>query len=637
LAESAAHGLATSGEDRKHALTYDWARLSRWSKEMLKGFLENDMRANSQHKSQAAWVLAALCVSAAVVLFANRALLISGMSTGFIDSTTSEWYFFPHHLFFHPTVNVFRIILAPLGCDAVCAGQAQSVLWVVVTIAAVYLLTLHLTRSLGIAVLTGLLVLVSHHVWVFATQIEPYPPLVGMNALLAAMIIINGQRPWSQALTGAVIAIFTFTLFLHQANVFFLLPLAIYMGLAQGRAGLLTVAKVTAVAGVVSLGVFILTYWLTQPEASPRGFYLWLTYYGVVSDDTHGAWEALLTLDMQRLQQAGRSIVAAIITEPSDALRKPVRIIVSLLLLVSVLWNVVYVATRRPDAHARLFLLLWAAVFLVFFTWWHASVHKFFLVSLVPMLLLVGLALADLTRALAARPFFAKAALLAAVLMIASVGYVNFDRSVRPLTGDGSGVIRISGKLAKSTPPECVLYTKRRFGGYLSNVHGMRWLDDYRNYQMMYMAYHFGKSNPDIGQALKYTTRADEDECNVIPLGWLSYDDFEWRGGLGMRRARDATAGESARPNWPEFIGWILAAQPDPAGRGILHDEFAVYRGEDEEAYVRINRGTRVHAESIDAVLDLIDVAVQDDPMREQTIREHEALNRFQQRVFGYS
>jgi hypothetical protein len=586
----------------------------------------------------ARWVLAALCVCGALLLFSFRAVELSGMSTGFTGSAArGEWHFFSHHLLYQPVLTVFSTLLSPVGCAAVCAAQVHSIIWALVAVASAYIVVLHLTRSVPAALVAGVLLLVSHNIWVFATQAEPYVPLIGINALIAAIVIRTGPGPWTPAVGLAITALFTFSLFLHQANVFFLLPLAVYLAVMRGRAGMFDVLKITVAAGAVSLGVFLLAYWLTHPEASVRGFRLWLTYYGVISDDSHGTWDALLTLDPQRLKEAGRSVVATIVTEPSDALRTPARFVVTALLLLAGLWNILYVATGRPGAPARLFLILWAATFLVFFAWWHSNVHKFFLFSVVPTLLLCALALADLVDATASRPLLRHGLIGAVVLAVGTIAYINFDRSVRPLAGDGSGIAQIAGDLSRAPPPGCVLYTKRRFGGYLSSVYGLEGLAEFRNYQMMYQAFHFGRFNPDLEETLGYTTDVNEDDCNVILLNWLSYEDFQWKGGKGMRRAREATAGEAVGPNWPEFIAWILDVRPDPAGDGILHDELVFFRAGDDEAFVRINRNRPVPADSLDALLDTIDAAVDDDPRIARTRERHRALNRFRNRVFGYS
>ena len=583
-------------------------------------------------------LLAVLCALSAAFLFNFRAVELSGMSTGFSGSAgNGDWIFFSHHLLFQPMVRVFAELFGPLGCNSICAGQLHSIMWAVIVIACSFLIVLHLTRAIPAALFAGLLMLFSHNIWVFATQVEPYMPLIGLNALIATIVIRTHPSSWTMATTAAVTVLFTFSLFFHQANVFLLIPIALYLSLSQGRSGLLSVLKITTVAGVVSLGVNILAYLLTHPEATARGFRLWLMYYGVISDNTHGTWEALLTLDLDRLKQTGRSVVATIVTEPSDALRTPTRIVVSVLLLLAVLWNIVYISRNRPGRVARLFLLAWALTFLVFFAWWHANVHKFFLTSVIPLLILCVLSVSDLVTALRDRPLARNCVAGTAVIALATIAGINFSQSVGPLMGYGSGIAEISSRLAKATPPGCALYTKRRFAGHLSLYHRMEGLTQFRNYQMMYQSFHFSAFNPDIKDAMQYSTDVTEDECNVILLHWLSYDDFQWKGGRGMRRAQEATGAEMEGPNWPEFIAWIFNVRPAPDGAGIVHDEFWVFLADEDEAFVRINRRASVHAESLDALLGAIDHAILNDARNSFTARAHSMLNKFRNRVFGYS
>ena len=594
------------------------------------------MKSTTQTDSYAYWVLAALCAFSAALLFFFRAAELSGMSTGFAGSAgRGEWDFFAHHLFFQPMVRVFAELFGPLGCTSICAGQVHSIMWAVIVIGCSFLIVLHLTKAIPAALFTGVLMLFSHNIWIFATQVEPYMPLIGLNALIATIIIRTHPSSWTMATTAAVTLLFTFSLFFHQANIFFLVPIAIYLGLSQGRSGLLSVLTITAVAGAVSLGVYILVYLLTHPEATARGFRLWLTYYGVISDNTHGTWQALLTLDADRLKQTGRSVVATIVTEPSDSLRTPIRIAVTALLVLVALWNIVYIKRNRDGGFARLFLLTWALTFLIFFAWWHSNVHKFFLTSVIPLLILSALSLSDLVNALRDRPLAQNLLAGTAVVVLGTIAAINFSQSVRPLMGYGSGIGEVSNRLANAAPSGCVLYTKRRFGGYLS--HGLAGHTQFRTYQTMYQSFHFSRFNPDIKDAMRVSTDVTEDDCNVILLDWLSYDDFQWKRGRSMRRAQEATAAEMEGPNWPEFIAWMFNVRPAPDGAGIVHDEFLVFLADDDEAFVRINRRASVQTESLDALLDKIDHAILNDPRNSFTRRAHSFLNKFRNRVFGYS
>ena len=586
------------------------------------------------------WPLALLCIFSALILFSFRATDLSGMSSGFAAQLSEgEWSFHVHHLLTQPAMLVFAFLLDPFGCDYMCAGQTHGILWAVITVASTYMIILHLTRSVPTAFFGGLLVLFSHGIWVFATQLEAYGPLIGMSALVGAIVIRNGSARWSHTTMLTVTAIFTLSLFFHQANVFLLVPIAIYLWLTQGLAGVWTVVKVTVIAGVVSLSVNLLVFLSENNDFSVRNFYLWLTYYAVVSDDGHGTWSALLALDPARFAAAARSIAITVITEPSDLLQKPTRILVTSILLLAFLWNVVYVAGKRPGRDARIFIIAWAATFVIFFTWWHANVHKFFLTAVVPLLILCALAVSDLVKSLRDQPVYSRGVAMLAVLVVGMIATVNFDRSIRPLTGEASGIVWVSTKLARATPQECVLYTQWRFTSHLRRDHGMRQPENYRAYQMMYMKYHFGRFNPDIDHVLPQETDVNVDDCNVILLAWLDYEDFQYKDGKGLRRATVGTDEgiDGPNPNWPEFIAWILDVRSEPDGSGIVHDEFEIFRGEDNEAWVRINRNRSVRADSLNALLDAIEELVNNDPSIEFTREEHDRLYRFRKRVFGYN
>jgi hypothetical protein len=426
-----------------------------------------------------------------------------------------------------------------------------------------------------------------------------------MNALIVAAILSRDGKPLAGGALALVMAMFTFSLFFHQANVFFLIPIGIYLLVTEGRQGFWTAVKITAISGVIALGLNMAIFWLTKPGAGLRDFILWLNYYGAISDDVHGSWDTLF-VDLERFRGAIRSMTIAAISTPEGMFQKPLRLAVMGIMAATVAWNVLQVARRGPHARARLLLLLWSGTFFVFFWWWQPYPWKFFLTALAPLLILVALTATDLARhpALAALPRWVPAA--AGAGAVAVLGVVNLQNSILPLTNVNDGVRAFSGKIAAAAPAECMIYSERRFTSALHLYHQRK----SRPFELLFQKYHYSKVDPDVADAIPDSMDLTEDACAVMPLYWLTSQDYysPEKSTRGMRKIAGSQETESERPTWEQYLGWILAVQPAGDSGAITHDAMEIFHS-GGEPYVRIERRQREEAESLQAVMDEITAA----------------------------
>lgn len=352
-----------------------------------------------------------LAAGAAALLLATRALDQTGDSLAYAYAIKSGWRMFhPHHLLFAPIVRLAYLPLAALaGIDAVLAAQLHNVLWAAVGVAAVYALVARSAGSRAIGAAAGIALLAARGFEVYATQVEVYVPAAGCAALLL-LAVVRESRTWTLASLLALLV------FYHQSNVLFCIPLLLLLGRGSGRGGLRRGIRAVAAAGAVVLATYVAVYLLQPGPASVRGFFDYTLRYAV--GPYSAEWGAAENL-------GGGGVAAALasqlwcIAEPTDGAAGRATAVVALAALV--LWSVLCVARRRGDERLRAAVLAWLAVYEVFYVWWQPGQREFFVIMLVPLVLLLGLALGDAAR-LVGRP---RAAPVVAVLLIAlSVGAV---------------------------------------------------------------------------------------------------------------------------------------------------------------------------------------------------------------------
>jgi hypothetical protein len=264
--------------------------------------------------------------------------------------------------------------------------------------------------------------------------------------------------------------------------------------------------------------------------------------------------------------------------EPLDQL--PVAVLVGAAITATLLWNSAQLARRADLAAARATLLAMFALFFLFFSWWDTSVHKFFIPSAAPLILLAAIGLRDLARRLegAARDRFAGtvAAVLATVFLFNASSVLELARSRGPAYAEAGVLARLGGD-------ECRLWVDGTQMGPLGLYYDRRNVDFFTRLPQDFYRRAVGSAPagppPFAGEA-----------CGFVPLGWLTRAHFE----------------EVVRPylpagRWEDFVAYVLDARPNGEGRGITFNPAEIVTTE-ALAYVVIDRRRRVEAEAIEAV-----------------------------------
>jgi hypothetical protein len=574
-------------------------------------------------------ILLILCIVSAVALFALRADELSGMSTGFASHVFfNKWYFFPHHLLYQPIVRVFTAALTPLGCDVTCAGQIHSILWAVATIGATYLITLRLSRSIGCATGAAVFLFFSHGFWVFSTQLEPYLPVVGIDAILAAFLICRPRGALTLKDLAIVSGLLSFSLFFHQANLFFLIPIADYLIVVEGKGGIWSIIKISGVSGVFTLLVNVWIFRSIYPGESFGDFYRWLNYYGTISTDAHGSWRDLL--NMGRVRSAIRSTSAALVTGETKDIVRSLGFVIAPIIAALAGWNLVVTWRKWPESYGRLILLLWLFTFGFFFFWWMPFVTKFFVMLTVPVAILGALAISDMLAADRIPRLGKQAVVGFAFIVVAAIAVVNFSSSIWPLATSRSPFYVLTAKLDDATPDECSIYIERKYQGLM----GYYFHRDSRPFNLMFLKHNFSRVNPAVSQAIRVSLDMEHESCGVMPLYWISPEYYDGRKKTN-RMVDGGDGAESENPPWSSYISWILDVQTTSSGE-VTYDGFRVVQSKDGDSFLYIDRSQRNVAGSLGNLLSQVEATVNSNPFGVYAGDEYYQAESFRDRVFGY-
>ena len=461
--------------------------------------------------------------------------------------------FHPHHLLFSPLVRGVLALLAPFGRggDAVLAGQLHNVAWAVAALWALRALVRGATGSARLADGAALGLLFTRGFWVYATQVEVYLPALGCLALATWLVARDGSgRPGPGVMLAAGL-LFGLAVLYHQTSVLYVAPLAVFCVAARGRAGWRVAGTITALAGALALIAYVGAWLASGGGRTGPGFARWTLGYAL---EPVPAWGSFAHVGATGIGALLRSQAANVAGVPDRFVPVVVPLFgVGLLGLAG--WHVGALGRGAGARPLRLGALAWLAVHLAFFLWWLPTDTDFFVVSLLPLAILVALAAADLAELLTAPGRLALGVGGAVALAVLAAG--NLLATVAPLRASRGPDYAVAARLAAAAPPGCVIGT--RFG-----VHEN-------------LRYHFDRAAIDLDLPL-LNARAGRDPAADGPAGGdrllapiaLLRPDHEV-GGLDAGHAPD---------RWFAWLCWVAGATPGADGAPVACRDVARLDGD---------------------------------------------------------
>ncbi|WP_029215354.1 protein O-mannosyl-transferase family [Kallotenue papyrolyticum] len=332
----------------------------------------------------------------------------------------SGFFFHPHHLLYSPTGWLFFRVWQALGY----AGNAELPLQTLNSIvgaalgAGLYRLVWELTRRWWAALLAAGALWFNYGFWYYAVEVEVYHLallwLLGALALLIELATRPRQR--TALLLGLLLGL---AALYHQTNAL-LAPVVAVAALLSPGAWRARCSRLL-VAGAIAAGVVVLGYGLVAVFVNGYRSLVqvrdWMFFFAETG------WWGRPTRD--RLSDLGQGLGTTI--TPQEALPFWIALLTPTLLGLP--------AALRRWPRVVVLALLWLGIYGSFFGWWEANNVEFWIATLLPLWLLLGLGAAELAAMLAgrqrARRVLAGALPLACCLLPLALARHNYPLIVR--------------------------------------------------------------------------------------------------------------------------------------------------------------------------------------------------------------
>jgi hypothetical protein len=337
----------------------------------------------------------ALGVVTVAVLLLVRSLQQTGDSLTYaISVQTGEQLFHPHHLLFSPIVRIFYLALSAVApsADAILAGQVHNALWAAAGVVGMYWVVLRLSGSTPIGIGAAGMLLGAQGYLKYSSQVEVYVAATACLILLVALLVEKWPEPSEPSRDWIVSLLLGASVLYHQTNVLFCLPLAVFFLWSGRSAGIVRSVRIIGLAGGGVLAIYVAAYYFTKDSPhSLFGFIDFCMRYAV-TERPWGSWE----------HYGSRGVTALFRSQLWDWLLVPAswqsRAVGAFAgtLGATVLWNAIRAFGLGRSGRLRALLIVWLITFYGFFLWWQPGQREFYVITLVPVLLLFFTTLIDL-------------------------------------------------------------------------------------------------------------------------------------------------------------------------------------------------------------------------------------------------
>ncbi|MCS6778572.1 MAG: hypothetical protein NZ555_02575 [Geminicoccaceae bacterium] len=556
-----------------------------------------DERALDERPETSLLVVLTLAVLTFLFYFTFRPYEFSDNGIHYLESARRSTFanpgFYPPHLLHPPMIDMAWSLFSSIipGCDLFCSAALYIGLWATIGIVATFLAARALLGSLPGALATAIGLGVAHGYWVYAGQPEVYVPTVGAMTSALALLLTAGPVLGTGRIVLAAI-FWALACFFHLASVVLFIPFGI---LVLGRYGFGAWRKLLllyVVAGGIVLTGFLGAYaWVGVRPLSPAGFLEWVLE---ITNRPLTDWGTTANLvSVGELARAAWSQVRALVLLPEMLTlplpppldQAPIAVLVGSAIAATLLWNLVQLLRRADLAVPRATLLAMFALLFVFFIWWDTGVHKFFIPSSAPLVLLAAIALRDVASRFTD---IGRRRLVGIVATVLAIMFLFNASSVLELTRSRGPGHAEAGVLARLGGEECRLWVDGTQMGPLMLYY------DRQNvgfFTLLPRDFYLRA----IGEAPASPPPFTGEPCAFVPIGWLTRANFE-----------DVVRPYLPEGRWEDFIAYLLDARPTGDGSRITHHPLDIVRDE-ALTYALIDRGERVESEGIEAVTEAIE------------------------------
>ena len=500
-----------------------------------------------------------------ILLFSFRAINQDADAVGYAYSTkTGTYMFHPHHLLYIPVLRIFFLALSSFctSCGALFAGQVHNILWAVITVLLFFFIARRFLNSAFMGVLAALLFLVTQGFWWASTQNLPYIPATGALALLVAFLVFCGPSRAGLGKAAVISLLLAASVFYHQANILFCIPLGYYLICAGGKKGTKAFATVIVLTGLIVLSAYVL----------------------VVAMSTHGEWDIYklveFLLGYASRQQPGWGTFKNFSSKCVDifldgglwsiayfpyCMRPVIGCMFTWFIAIVIVWNIIQSMRKAPYGKVRGLLVLWLISYALFFLWWMPWEKKYQIMILFPALLLIFLGLRDVIDILRNHDYIRGFTSGAAIVAVIAIAGMNFSKTILPQHQLTSKGYREAARLNNLAPADCLIcadYETKQCMAYYFDRKKVFVLQD------SLLCFYQGRPLPNKYRFVKH------EKCIVVHVTYIT------PGYICLTNGYEDPTG------WLKFMEWIFDFEYDPQHRLIRCRQFDMKNVEEGGLYI---------------------------------------------------
>jgi len=468
-----------------------------------------------------------------------------------LSIATGERLFHPHHLLYNGLVRSFYLIINFLfpATDAVLAAQLFNIFWAIVSVISIYMIVKMISHSEILGILAACLLLVSFGFWMYTSQVEVYIPATGCLACLTAIIVSRKQQIQNRKKLIWFSILFGMAILFHQTNVLFCIPLVYLFVAFQGRQGFATSIQVVAGTGLSVLFIYIIVFIFSAGRWDLHWFIRFCKSYTYYANPDWGNVAHFSFTGMRKLVSSQMSNILYFHANSGFN----IKLFFILPLGGAVVVNsICKIKNRSIDSPFRLFLLLWMLTYYLFFLWWLPGDREFFIVTLVPIIILIFMSSHDLLSLVATHKWIQKGIYIVFAGLIASVFVVNFKR-VLPMHQSFGASYKEAKQLANHSSKEGVILAPYELHSHLKYY--------FPEKNALILPHHIFYNH----KKMPYKYQKIAEKCRIVPLRYVQPENTIFQ----KNRTRIAS-------EWCDWIAWLFNFQYNSSRRLIAYHQFHV-------------------------------------------------------------
>jgi len=399
-----------------------------------------------------------LAVLASAVLVSTRSMQQTGDALLYATSIkTGEELFHPHHLAYAPVVRAIFLALRPVagtGWDAIAAAQLHGIAWATVAVVFAFRTARRITGWTSLAVAGALGLLFTQGFWMVSTHANSYVPALGCLSCALYFLVRSRPAPPSRGDLAAFSVVSGMVILYHQVNVLLVLPLLLFLGMASEGPRRRTFAPALLPAMGMVAGAYAAVALAAAGSRAADLVRFPLDYALHPNPD----WGTVRHLSPSGLGEliSGQAWAALALHRTFGGL---VVTVVTVLVVAVVVWHFRQARLGARDVPLRVLLASWVGAYLGFYLWWLPSHKPLYVLTSLPIVLLVVMAFDD--QAVASRHFGIGRAASAAIpaVAVALMAAFNLVAVILPLHSSNRPAYDEARSLDEQVDPGCYVLT----------------------------------------------------------------------------------------------------------------------------------------------------------------------------------